>query len=128
MSFFGYFGTSIITRVIFPDFQTNPAKLILASTCHVNAAPIFIDGSFAHWTLLGNYLVEPLLLFMLEDIFPCSRVTTNQREVVSLSTKSTYSVLAPALHYSLGLEIDENSFFAAFVCAENSSITFLCIL
>ena len=75
-----------------PHLEANPTKVVSTSASHVNTPSILINMSLAHGTLLSNYLVQPLLVFVVDYLVPGLEISTVQRIVIALSTYSANTV------------------------------------
>jgi hypothetical protein len=103
-----------VVSVATPYFETNPTKMVTTSARHVNAASIFVYVGLTHRTLLGHYLIKPLLIFVVHDLVPRLQISTVERKVIALSTNSANFVTTCARQCCFLAVVDENCFVTTF--------------
>ena len=103
-----------VVGVATPYFETNPTKIVTTSARHVNTASIFVNVGLTHRTLLGHYLIQPLLIFVVHNLIPRLQISTIEREVITLSTNSANFVTTRARQCCFLAVVDENCFVTTF--------------
>ena len=111
-----------------PHLQTNPTKLIFASTCHMNTTSVLINGSLTHRTLLSNDLVQPLSFCITYNFSPCFEITAIKRIMAILAANSTDFITTLTIEVKISTVVDKNGFVASFSCTGFNFLTFLRIL